>query len=237
MGKNKDPAVLFYPSDFLASTSLWTNEQLGMYIKLLCLQFLQDGVSNEDIETVCGDCTKVKEKFVLCDDGSYRNPRMALEKEKRIKFTESRRANINKRYERCKATTSEELENIICATSVEHMKNICSTSVLHMGNENININKDISNVYGLYRNILLTDEELKALKAEFPNDWQQRIEKLSEYIASSGKVYDSHLATIRIWAKADEEKQKAAEKDKPRHGNFDPNEAFEAALKRSYGEV
>ena len=40
--------------------------------------------------------------------------------------------------------------------------------------------------YGEYKNVLLSDEELAKLKAEFP-DWEERIERLSEYIASTGK--------------------------------------------------
>lgn len=57
--------------------------------------------------------------------------------------------------------------------------------------------------YGEYQNVLLSDEELEKLKSEFPSDWAARIERLSEYIASSGKKYRSHLATIRSWAKKD----------------------------------
>ena len=56
--------------------------------------------------------------------------------------------------------------------------------------------------YGHYRNVLLNDRELKAVKEEFP-DWESRVERLSEYMASSGKSYKSHLATIRSWAKKD----------------------------------
>lgn len=56
--------------------------------------------------------------------------------------------------------------------------------------------------YGEYGNVLLSDEELEKLRAEFP-DYQQRIERLSEYIAKTGKSYKSHLATIRSWARTD----------------------------------
>ena len=59
--------------------------------------------------------------------------------------------------------------------------------------------------YGEYNNVLLTDEDVDKLKAEFP-DWQARIERLSSYIAQSGKSYKNHLATIRNWAKKDEER-------------------------------
>ena len=46
---------------------------------------------------------------------------------------------------------------------------------------------------------------MEKLKTEFPDDWQNRIERLSEYIASSGKTYKNHLATIRVWDKKDKE--------------------------------
>ena len=56
--------------------------------------------------------------------------------------------------------------------------------------------------YGEYQNVLLTDEELDKLKAEYP-DWEDRIERLSSYVASTGKKYKSHYATIRNWARKD----------------------------------
>lgn len=57
--------------------------------------------------------------------------------------------------------------------------------------------------YGQYSNVLLSDEDMEKLKAEFPTDWQERIERLSEYIASKGAKYKNHLATIRAWARKD----------------------------------
>ena len=202
MANNKDPAVLFYTSDFLADTTLWTYDELGRYIKLLCLQHLQDGISPDDFNAVVNGCNRVAGKFDLCDDGLYRNKRMQEETIKRNTFSESRRANIKKRYE--KKTTSQ-------STSVEHMDNICSTSEVHMGNGNVNenINENINTVkhkYGIYKNVLLTDDELSKLKDEYPTDYNDRIERLSEYIASSGKKYKSHLATIRAWARKEKEK-------------------------------
>lgn len=59
--------------------------------------------------------------------------------------------------------------------------------------------------YGLYSNVLLSDEDMQKLQAEFPTDWKQRIDRLSEYIASKGKSYSNHLATIRSWARRDKE--------------------------------
>ena len=42
----------------------------------------------------------------------------------------------------------------------------------------------------------------KKLKNDF-SDYEERIERLSGYIASSGKKYKSHYATIRQWAARD----------------------------------
>ena len=66
--------------------------------------------------------------------------------------------------------------------------------------------------YGAYENVLFTDEEFQKLTDEFPNDWSGRIERLSEYIASTGKKYKNHLATIRSWARKDNETKPANRK-------------------------
>lgn len=65
--------------------------------------------------------------------------------------------------------------------------------------------KPVKHKYGEYKNVLLTDEELDKLKTEY-SDWEDRIERLSSYVASTGKSYKSHYATIRNWARKDAEK-------------------------------
>ena len=66
--------------------------------------------------------------------------------------------------------------------------------------------------YGEYNNVLLSDTELEKLKAEFPDDWQERIERVSGYVAQRGKGYSNYLAVIRNWAKRDAEKQASQKK-------------------------
>ena len=61
--------------------------------------------------------------------------------------------------------------------------------------------------HGEYKNVLLSDEDLEKLKSEFPSDWSERIERLSAYMASTGKSYKNHLATIRNWARRDKAKE------------------------------
>lgn len=78
------------------------------------------------------------------------------------------------------------------------------TENLHINNKNLR-SKEFKKIYGEYHNVKLTDEELAKLKAEFP-DWNERIERLSEYIDSKGDKYKNHLSTIRSWARRDKEK-------------------------------
>ena len=80
--------------------------------------------------------------------------------------------------------------------------------------------------YGMYNNVLLSDEDMEKLQAEFPHDYSDRIERLSEYIASTGKSYKSHLATIRAWAR--KETQKPSE-----NSSFNTDEFFGQAVNRA----
>lgn len=77
--------------------------------------------------------------------------------------------------------------------------------------------KEQRHKYGEYSNVLLTDSDMEKLQEEFPTDWEERIERLSSYMASSGKTYKNRLATIRNWARRDSESQsKKAGRNKSR---------------------
>ena len=97
--KNKDPAVLFYTSDFLTGVTLMNYEQRGMYITLLCLQHQNGHLTEEDMLTVCGKRDrKVFSKFIKDENGLYYNERIDEEKEKRRAYTESQSKNAKKRW-------------------------------------------------------------------------------------------------------------------------------------------
>lgn len=70
--------------------------------------------------------------------------------------------------------------------------------------------KAVRHKYGMYEQVLLTDEDYEKLKEEFPHDYSERIARLDEYIASHGKKYKNHLATIRAWARKDTVKRPEA---------------------------
>ena len=72
--------------------------------------------------------------------------------------------------------------------------------------------KKVRHKHGEYQNVLLTDEDMQKLQSEFPADWQERIERLSEYMASKGACYKNHLATIRAWARKEVKEAKPQQK-------------------------
>ncbi|MBQ8567292.1 MAG: hypothetical protein IJ445_06910 [Clostridia bacterium] len=97
--KNKDPAFLFYTSDFLTGVTLMNYEQRGKYITLLCLQHQNGHLSEEDMLAICGKRDKkIFAKFVKDEEGLYYNERVDVEKEKRRKYTESQTKKVNKRW-------------------------------------------------------------------------------------------------------------------------------------------
>ena len=123
----KDPAILFYTSDYLTGTRFFTWEQKGKYMELLCLQQSQGHLHKDDIEDMCGWDEKIMRKFVQDDNGLYYNERMENEIVKRKAYTKSRRNNLKG------GNNKSHMEGDMN----KHMKP-------HMENENININKDIN---------------------------------------------------------------------------------------------
>ena len=67
------------------------------------------------------------------------------------------------------------------------------------------INKYID-ALGDMENVLLTEKEYEKLKTNYPNHYQDYIDRLSRYVASSGKKYKSHYATILNWIDRDKKK-------------------------------
>jgi hypothetical protein len=90
----KDPAFLFYTSDFLSGVVDLTMEERGQYITLLCLQH-QKGFLNEKTIRLCVGSVSVDvmSKFKQSEDGNYYNERLLEEVEKRKFFIDSRREN------------------------------------------------------------------------------------------------------------------------------------------------
>jgi len=123
----KDPAVLFYTSDFLSGTFTLDNEQVGKYIRLLCLQHQKGKLSEKDMLSICKAYdNEIWDKFKI-EDGLYYNERMFNETIRRQKFSESRRNNAKSPK---KESTSK--------AYAEHMETETENITITI-NENINI--------------------------------------------------------------------------------------------------
>lgn len=58
--------------------------------------------------------------------------------------------------------------------------------------------------YGEYKNVLLSDEELEKLNAEFTeNKVSETVDKMSSWMKAKGRAYTDYAAAIRNWIKND----------------------------------
>lgn len=142
----RDPAFLFYPGDWQGGTSTFSRFMKGAYIDLLIAQFNSGPLSLEEIKIVLGGdfdgaWPTLSKKFVLLPTGLYSNEKLASEKEKRKKFSESRRKNLEGKKEPHIDT---------------HMQP-------HMENENVNRNKTKGAGIEQYFSDLENSSELEAI--------------------------------------------------------------------------
>ena len=111
----KDPAILFYTSDFISGTLTMSHEQRGKYILLLCLQHQKGHLSEKDMLNICGTYDEdIFVKFTKSENGLYYNQRLQDEMSKRQRYSDSRRKN----------RLGGDKSDIICKSYVEHMEDI-----------------------------------------------------------------------------------------------------------------
>ena len=80
-------------------------------------------------------------------------------------------------------------------------KTVCHTERKLSGSkikEKNNLVKRMSNTYGKFQNVFLSDYDIAFLQRTVP-PYREYIERLSAYMQSSGKSYADHAATIRSW--------------------------------------
>jgi hypothetical protein len=135
----KDPAILFYTSDFLTGTIYLNFEERGKFIYLLCTMHQHGRLSEETIRLLVGSISvNLTKKFKIDNDGLWYNERLELEASKRANFTQSRRENGKKGG---RPIIKEPKENLM----VNHMDNLMPNHMgNHMGNANENVNEDIN---------------------------------------------------------------------------------------------
>ena len=215
----KDPALLFYTSDFLSTTQGLDLKEIGMLIKLLCVQHQTGHLSKKAINLSVGEVSDdVLSFFKIDENGLYYNERLDNEKKRRADYSESRRKNrLNKVS---KKDDSKSYDNTYDSTHVKHME---TETVTETVNENKTENRTSKSLYGALNNVKLTEGEYETIRGRFPKNYKRYIDDLSYYIEKKGDKYKSHYATILEW-----------NRDKPEEiSSFDTDDFFQAALKRS----
>ncbi|MEA4947075.1 MAG: DnaD domain protein [Oscillospiraceae bacterium] len=95
----KDPAFLFYTSDFLTGVIDMSMKERGQYITLLCLQHQRGHLTLKEMEKVAGKLSdEVLGKFIQDDNGKFYNVRADKEIKKRDGHCQKQRENIQKRW-------------------------------------------------------------------------------------------------------------------------------------------
>ena len=111
---SKDPAFLFYSSDWISGTMFLSAEQKGKFIDLLCAQHQKGRLRKKDMLHICKTYDEdVFSKFSQDGDGLYYNEKLEFEQNRRKAYSESRRNNRKKKHN--------PLDNI-SKTYVEHME-------------------------------------------------------------------------------------------------------------------
>ena len=198
----KEPAFMMFPSEFIIETFCMSNEEIGIYIKIICNMHFHGHLSKDKMRIICGGeiPESIIEKLEVDENGEYYHNRLEYEIEKRSNYVASRRKNANSK----KQTADEPIEN----PEAENPK-----------------------VYGIYKNVMLTDGEYEDLKERFKTGLNARIDELSKYIKMKGVKYSSHYAVIIEWDAKN--KSKLAEEQSKQDSTFDVDDFFEAALERS----
>lgn len=122
----KSPAFQFYPADFLVGIMGFTDEETGIYIKMLAYQWLKGGLPNDPlaIKKVIHSRKKPSEnvlkKFEVGSDLMLHNLRLEEERKKQEAFRESRVNNAKSRWDKP------------CTSNARALSSICKTDALHL---------------------------------------------------------------------------------------------------------
>jgi len=127
----KDPAFLFYTNDFSSGTQFFTDEQLGIYLRLLMAQHQHGHLSEKQVTFISKSYDNdIMKKFAKDEKGLFFNERLELEILRRKNYTDSRGRN-----KQGKTKDLTDLKDKNTSKSYEnHMEDV---------NKDVNTNKDL----------------------------------------------------------------------------------------------
>lgn len=197
MAKSKDPAFLFYSSDFLTGTMFMTNEQTGIYIKLLCSQHQHGGIIDKvSFNAMIGDNEIIKSKFVESELGFY-NIRLMEVMEQRNKKSNNISEAVKNIWEKRKNGIPLNFDAIPIESIKNSKKNNRKNNGIAMGTVNVN---EIINYF--IENGFREDVAIRAFNYYNEANW---------YDASGKKVLNWKQKMQSVWFKPE---NKIIEKNK-----------------------
>ena len=108
----KDPAMLFYTSDFLTGVALMDMRERGQYITLLCLQQQRGHMTEKEMIRAVGKMSpELRSKFVMDEEGKLYNVRADIEIKKREAHSKKQTENINRRWNKPNTSTGTQKGN------------------------------------------------------------------------------------------------------------------------------
>ena len=181
----KDPAFLFYSSDFLVGVQFMNYDQRGKYISLMCLQHQHGHLKKEHMFSICeSHDIDVLDKFVKDSDGLYYNKVLEEVIKKRKAYSESRRNNAKGRTKKDKAYVSP------CVTAyAEQMEN---------ENEIVNRNENEDGIIYKEAFIDLSIEQEEVLINTFEEDtYMKALNELADRILTGEKNLKPHYEKLK----------------------------------------
>ena len=141
----KDPAFLFYSSDFLTGTYFLNDTQVGKFIRLLCFHHQKGRLTKEHMLKICLTYDKdIFDLFTQDENGLYFNERLESEVNRRKKYSESRRSN------RKKKTNNETPVLNISKTYDQHMETETETETITITKTEVEIYPSFEDFWDLY---------------------------------------------------------------------------------------
>lgn len=196
---------------------IWLDERLNTIDKIILLEI--DSLDSSD--EGCYASNKYLANFCKCTETTIST---SISKLIKLEYLEVIKFDGRKRYLKSRLS---KIERQTLKNLKADFKNF-KGSIYNNIDNNI-INNKIYNIYGEFKNVKLTDDEYKKLEEK---NLLPYIEKLSSYIASKGKRYKSHYATILTWSRK-ENKSNIKEDVTPEwfdkdlgKGDFDDDERY-----------
>jgi hypothetical protein len=202
----KDPSFLFYVNDFLSGVMFMTNEQVGIYIKLLCIQHQHGGIIKKEVfDSVVNGHKAVKDKFIETEDG-YFNVKMSTVMEERAIKSNNLSLNAQKRWSEYKA-----------------MQKQCNCNASAMPTKDVNVNKDVNKTVikkgvvrgrGLKKPTLeQVREYCKEARLSIDPDYFYHSYESSGWIKANGQPVKNWKSTLQTWESRDKAKGKDLTKE------------------------